>query len=169
MTTIVGLGAAGLTVATIARTAPDDILTTRLALLGLALFVIALVAGSSRLVGLSSIPTLGAAVIAPAVATDPSWAGTLLVGCAWYLSVELAWTGLDRREHGPIGRPLARRRLHEVTTVVALTLAVGLVGATAADIAPPRSLYLQGPVVLALLAVLGAVTAQLARYDPQDG
>ena len=169
MTSAASLGLAGLTVAAIATTAPDDLITTRLAGLGLAAFAVALIAGSSRLVGLSSIPVVGSAIVATAVASDPGWARTLLVGCAWFVTVELAWHAIDAREHGPVGGAVARRRVHEVATVVTGTLVVGLIGAIATDWAPPRTLYAQAPIVVTLFAALGVVTFQLTRADQRRG
>ena len=94
----------------------------RLALAGLILFGLTLALGSARLVGLATLPMLGAALVA---ADGRASIGSIVVGCLWYVTLELAWDSIERRDGGERTAAYAHRRVFEVTTVVTLTLAVG--------------------------------------------
>ena len=145
----------------------DEVIAARLAILGLTLIVVALALGSNRLIGLASIPMLGSAAIASAVADDPDWIRTIAVGCLWYVAVELAWDSVEQREDGARGRSLDRRRINELATVVTVALVIAIVGASASGFSRPRTLLVQAPIVLSLFVAIGAATALLARSAPE--
>ena len=70
----------------------------RLAITGVVLFAIALVVGSPRFVGLATVPVLGGALIASALGAEPAWLRSIVLGCVWYVAVELAWEAIERRD-----------------------------------------------------------------------
>ena len=70
----------------------------RLAITGVVLFAIALVVGSPRFVGLATVPVLVGALIASALAAEPAWLRSIVLGSVWYVAVELAWEAIERRD-----------------------------------------------------------------------
>ena len=135
----------------------------RLAMVGVVAFVIALAVGSARAVGLATVPVLGSALIATSGADDPDWVRSIVVGCLWYVAVELAWDSIERRDGGERTSALVHRRVHEVATVVTLSLIVTISGFLASGVAPPRTLLTQGPIVVGLLAAIGLTSRHLVK------
>jgi hypothetical protein len=130
-------------------------LSGRLGILGAIVFAIGVVAGSSRLVAMATAPVLGAALSVSAAADDPAWTRSILIGCLWYVAVELAWDAIERRSDiDRIGSP-GRVRIHEVATVLSLSIAVTTVASLLANNAPERTLALQGALIVSMLAALG--------------
>jgi len=135
----------------------------RLAVSGVILFAFTLAVGSARLVGLATLPVFGAALVA---AGGRASVGSIVVGCLWYVALELAWDSIERRDGGERTAAFVHRRVHEVATVVTLALVVTIAGFAATDAAPERSLFTQGPIIVGLLIALGLVTRSFARRRP---
>ncbi len=135
----------------------------RLAIIAVVILALALVVGSAWLVGAASIPLLAAALISSGSQSEPAWIQTLLVGCLWYVALELAWDAIDRRAGGPLDGLVARVRIHEVSTVVVVAFGVGVVGLVATEVAPDRDLIAQAPILVGLLLALGAAIRHLRR------
>ncbi len=132
----------------------EIILSGRLAVFGVVVFSIGFAAGSPTAIALSTAPVLGAALSVSAAADDPAWTRSILIGCLWYLAVEVGWDAIGRRkELRRVGQP-GRRRIHEVATVLTLSVGMSTMAALLADTAPERTLILQGGLVLSILSAL---------------
>lgn len=132
-----------------------------LALLGVGVLLVALVFGSRRLVAIATLPILAAALIVSAAGDEPAWIRSIVLGTLWYLTAELAWEGIERRDGVQRSDAFNSRRLDEVTTVVALTLAVTTIGASLAFLAPARSVFAMGLIFVGLLIALGSATRRI--------
>ena len=153
---------AAVTAAVIAGVSTRADFAGRLAIVGVVFFAIALALGSARFVGIATVPVLGSAMVAAGGADDPAWVRSIVVGCLWYLAVELAWDSIERRDGGERSSALVHRRVHEVATVVTLSLVVTIAGFAASGVAPQRMLLTQGPIVVGLIAALGLAARHVA-------
>lgn len=135
-----------------------------------ALLLAGLSIGSDRLVGIASLPMLvGAGERLDSI--DQALSGRpLIVGCLWFVTLELAWASIERRDD--VARPPAvdRQRVYEVALVVVVTVVVGVVAILVVPLAPPRTLLVRG-MILALVLVLMAEVVRRLRLpaDPDDG
>lgn len=134
---------------------------TRVAAAGVALFAGALLFGSTRVLGLTTLPVLGGAFLAVAGAAEPAWVRSILLGGLWYVVVELAWDAIERRDGAARSPGFSNRRINEVTTVVILALGISTMAFLLSSYAPPRTLFAVGAVVLILLAGLAAATRRV--------
>ncbi len=133
----------------------------RLALVGAVLTFAALAIGSEALLALATAPILGAAVMAVDSSSGPNWGRSLLIGSLWFVTVELGWYAIQRRDRGRLPIEVTVQRVREVATVVTVTLAAGIVAVGAATFSPPRSLVVRATLAAALIAGLAAVLRQL--------
>jgi hypothetical protein len=140
----------------------------RLAIAGVVLFVFALIIGSPRLVGAASLPVLGSALIASAASDETQWLPSMLVGLLWYVAVELAWDAIVRRGGADHSARLSRRRIHEVSMVVMISLFVASLGYAATSFAPDRTLVVLAPLLVAIIAGLGWSTRHLVSTAPTN-
>lgn len=138
--------------------------TARLAILGVVLFAIALTLGSGRLVGLTTLPILGAALISVVNADQPVWVRGLAVGVLWYLAAELGWDAIERRDGVTRTAAYDNRRIDETGTVVLLSLAVTIVAFLVSSSSPVRTIVVVGIALVALAATLGVATQRLRRH-----
>ncbi len=138
----------------------------RLAVVGVATLSIALVLGSARLVGVATVPVLGGALVASAVAGEPTWVRATVLGCLWYIAAELAWDAIERRDGAQRSHGFAARRVHEVATVVALSLATAMAGFLVSSLAPVRTLFTTALLITGLVAGLILSTRHLQRFHP---
>ncbi|MGI9605124.1 MAG: hypothetical protein ACR2P0_03200 [Acidimicrobiales bacterium] len=134
----------------------------RLALTALVFYGIVLIVGSARLVGLSSILMLGAA-LASTSSTDPEWVRSIVIGCVWYAAIEIGWSSIEQRKGAERTAAFNRRRVNEVATVVALAVIVTLAGLVGSGAAAERTLIAQAPIVLGLVAAVALITRSLER------
>lgn len=77
-----------------------------------------------------------------------------MLGCLWYVAVELAWDAIERRSDGQRSSALDLRRINEVSTVVVVSLVVTASAYAASSLDAPRTLLRQAVIVIALLAAL---------------
>lgn len=133
----------------------------RLAIVAAVLTVGALVIGSEVLLALATAPVLGAAVAAVDASAGPTWGRSLLIGCLWFVAVELGWYAIQRRGRDMVPVEVTVQRIREVATVVTVTLAVGVVAVGAATFSPPRSLLVRALLAATLVGGLAAVLRQL--------
>ena len=152
---LVSIALAGANTAVIAFDWTNEDLTIRIALGGLAIFAVAVVLGSSRLVGAAAGPMVGAAIIGAAEADHSVWLAAGIWGTTYYAASELAWHSLERRRHGVASAEVARRRIVEVTTVVAVSLALTATALVLSSGSPVRVAWVQG--ILVALGVVGLV------------
>ncbi len=162
------LGLAAITAGVVTASSwPDSQLAGRTAILGVTILLVALVLGSARLVGISTLPILGGAIMASR-ATELSWARMIVVGCLWYIAAELAWDAIERRDGAGRSKALENRRVHEIATVVALALAITTAGYLTAFLAPARTLVAEGLGVLGVVAVIGLAIRRLNESRRED-
>ena len=133
----------------------------RLSTLGVTLFAIALLVGSRRFVGLTTVPVLGGALIASAVAAEPAWHRSIALGCLWYVAVELGWEAIERRDGAERTSAYDNRRIHEIATVVLLSLATTTGGFLFSFLAPVRTMAVVGLVFVVLLTAMSRATRHL--------
>jgi hypothetical protein len=126
----------------------------QLAAFGVILVACALALGSARLIGVATLPMLGAALIASAVADEPAWARSIVLGILWYVAAEVAWDGIERRDGVNRSSAFDNRRIDEVAVVVTLSLVIAGAGLLAASFAPTRTIFSVGLVIVGLLAAL---------------
>lgn len=133
-------------------------LVSRGAFLGLIVLAVGTAFGSERVVALATAPTLGSALLGVTAGGELAWGRSIIIGCLWYASLELAWASIEHRD-GTIRTPaVGRSRLQEVATVVIVAVLVAGVGAAASSFAPERTLVVRVLVVSAvLLSVVGAL------------
>lgn len=149
------LVAAGVTTTMIAASNwTGDNVAGRFALAGFALFVIALAFGSARFVGMASLPVLGSALFASTTADSPAWVRSIVVGCLWYVAVELAWDSIERRKGVRRSRALELRRINEVSSIAVISLGVTVTAYAGSSLDAPRTLIGQAVIVVSLLAAL---------------
>jgi len=139
----------------------------RLAVGALVFFILMLAYGSTRFVGLSSVPMLAAA-LSTSSSSNPAWVFAIVIGCLWYAAIELAWESIDRRSRGVPSETVSQRRLNEVATVATLALAVTAAALAAASVAPQRTLLYQGPIIIGLFAAVTLVARNLAGQIDSD-
>lgn len=135
----------------------------RMAIFGAVVFAIAVAVGSARLVGLSALPILGAALITTAATDDPAWVRSIVVGILWYLAAEMAWEGISRRDGVHRSTAFNDRRIDEITTVVMLSLAVTSAAFLTSQLTPVRTILAVGLVLFGLIAGLHLATRHLNR------
>lgn len=154
---------------TIATTTRFTRSTTQFVGFGLAIFLLAVVAGSRFAVGGAVMVALAGAVIEIGTAADQGWDRPLIIACLWYAAAELAWDSMECRDGRNRSPAAALERLGEVATVlvaslVAIVLAVAIMGS-----APPRTLAVLAATVGVLAIGLIAATRQLAATDSNSG
>lgn len=166
-------GAAGLAVASICTVvvarAGSAIpwLEIRAPLAGLVFLAAGLLIGSERLVGFASLPMLAGALLSVEPIDGPAWGRSLIVGCLWYVALELAWASVERRDGVERAEAIGRQRRREVSQVVIVAIAVGLGSALLATVAPARSLFVRGVVIAGFLAALIAAADRLTTSRPE--
>lgn len=153
--TAAALGLSGLIAIIIAMSSRGQAaIAGQLAVFGVILVACALALGSARLIGVATLPILGAALIASAIADEPAWTRSIVLGILWYVAAELAWDAIERRDG--VNRSSAHddRRIDEVAMVVTLSLVIAGAGLLAASFAPTRTIFTVGLVIVGLLAAL---------------
>ena len=158
----VALGVAGVvaTVIAISSSSATEI-SSRLAILGVALFAVAVILGSARLVGIATLPVLAAALVGSVAAAEPAWVRSIVLGIAWYMAVELAWDAIERRDGVERSSAFNDRRIDEVTTVVILALVITTAGFLLSFLAPVRTALVAGLFVVCVVAGLRLATRRL--------
>jgi hypothetical protein len=139
----------------------------KLAAAAVVLFAIALLAGSARAIGVTTLAMLGAAIAAFAATGQSMWIRAILIGSLWYVASELAWDAIERRSGAIRTRTLDARRAFEVSTVVTIALAIAAAGFAASSLAPTRTLLSVGVVVGGLFVGLAAATRHIGRAGPE--
>lgn len=163
------IAVAGVTAILIAVAAGGFDFAGRLAASAVMFFVVALVLGSGRGVGLATLPMLVAAVAALSAATQPLWTRSILIGILWYVASELAWDAIERRSGASRSPELNYRRSFEVSTVVAVALTITTSGFLASRLAPTRTLLSVGVVVFGLFIAIGMATRHVDAAGPDSG
>lgn len=135
----------------------------RLAITAVVLLAVALAVGSGRLVAFTSLPLLGAGLITVVGVTGTLWVRALVVGVLWYLSAELGWEAIERRDGVRRTREFNSRRLDEVSYVVLMSMGVTGLAFALSAVAPLRTTVILGLALAALIAGVGGVTRRV-RY-----
>jgi len=133
----------------------------RVAIAAVVLFALALAAGSARLVGLTTL-VMATSALAATQSSDPAWVRTTVIGCIWYMAVELAWESIGRRHHRGRNEAVTMRRINEVATVVTIALIVAAGAFVLSSNAPQRTLLSQGPIMIGILVAMTVATRALA-------
>ena len=141
----------------------------RMAILGFGLFALALAVGSAQLVGITTLPIFGAALIASAGADEPAWIRSIVLGVLWYLAAELAWEGIERRDGVARSSAFNDRRIDEATTVLVLSLAITSVAFLISFLAPVRTVLAVGLVIVGLVTALILANRHLSLGDHDQG
>ena len=141
------------------------VLTSRLAVFGLLLFILAAVVGSPLLIGLATAFFFGVGLIAVIEPDDTGWTAAAMIGGALYVACELAWHSTDERRRRVRSGAVDRARVRDVSTVVVVTLVISLVASLSDGAAPTRTLWVQAVAALAVVfglmqvrTVVGSVT-----------
>ncbi|MDH3293666.1 MAG: hypothetical protein OER95_05025 [Acidimicrobiia bacterium] len=155
MAAAVGLGLIT-TLSIVATTSRFPGPAAQLAWAGFVVLAASVALGWSAGVGLAGLPMLAAAVIEIATVSSQGWLRATAVGCLWFCTAELAWDSIERRDGQRRAARLNRRRVQEVATVVAATLAVTLTAVFLIGRAPDRTFWIQiltlGVAVAAMIA-----------------
>lgn len=125
------------------------------------------VVGSARWVGATSAPMLAAVVLESGFSEDPSWLRSIILGCSWFVVLELSWEAIDRRSGARHTIAATLRRVQEVVTVVAVSLGVGLIASSATSLAPVRTVALQALVLGGLLAAFVSLVRHVVMSGPK--
>lgn len=131
-------------------------LAARLGVAGLLILAVGVLLGSTGLVGFATLPALAGATIGLDRPQGHAWGQALLIAVLWYVAVELAWAAIERRDGTERSPAVARLRVREVATVVAVVVVVGVAGSLLTTLAPVRTVPVRA---LAVVAVLGGVVA----------
>lgn len=153
--------AAGFTVVVLESQAEQTLVGARVTVMGAAFFVAALLIGSTRLVGLATLPALGGAFLALAAGPEPAWVRSILLGCLWYAATETAWDAIERRDGATRLRAFSARRINEVATVVTVAVGFSAFAFALSALAPTRNLFTVGIAILVVLIGLAAATRLL--------
>lgn len=129
-------------------------------------FVVAMLLGATRLVAVATLLVLTGGLIAVA-GTNPTWVRLIVVACLCYLTAELGWEGIERRDEARRSAAFNTRRINEVATVILLSLGVATVALVTSSLAPVRSVAVVGIVVLGLLLTL-RLTVRRVTDAPLD-
>jgi len=150
-----------------ATTSEADTAVAPLLLIAGAMHVYFLVVGSVRMVAASSAPVLASFVLESGFGDEPSWIRSIVLGCWWFVAMELSWEAVERRNGARHTRAASMRRVQDVVTVVAITLAVGLIAASATSFAPVRSVAVQALVLAGVLAGFVWVVRHVVAGRPE--
>ena len=112
--------------------------------------VVALVFDLPQVLAASTILVLGAVLVEAGLGDEPTWIRSLAIGCLWFITVEVGWEALERRDGSRRTAAAFARRVQELSTVVVLALVLGVVAIALISFAPARSVLLQA-VILALV------------------
>jgi len=124
-----------------------------------------LIIGSARWVGVSTMPMVAAVMLESGFADEPSWIRSIILGCWWFVTMELSWEAIDRRGRVRYTTRATMRRVQDVVTVVAIALVVGLVASSATSFSPVRSVALQAVVLGGLLAAFLSLVRHVATNE----
>ncbi|MDJ0497892.1 MAG: hypothetical protein QNJ89_08685 [Acidimicrobiia bacterium] len=160
------IAVASVTALIIGTVSPNDLAGT-VAWGGAVVFVVAMLLGAGRLIGVATLLTLAGGLIA-ATAANPNWIRLIVVACLWYLAAELGWEGIDRRDEAQRSAALNSRRINEVATVILLSICVAAVALATSSFAPVRSLSVVGVAVLGLLLTLGLAVRRVTDARVED-
>ncbi|MCP5032266.1 MAG: hypothetical protein GY939_10710 [Actinomycetia bacterium] len=125
--------------------------------------------GSERLIALATAPVLAGAAIAFFPSDQLLWGRSLVAGCLWYVAVEAGLASIEYRDGVQRATAVARKRINEVVTVVALAAFVGGLGAVMAAVAPERTLLMRALGFAALVLVLVWALRQILGSSPRPG
>lgn len=155
------VGLAALVAIGVSATEASDAVIALLVIAG-AMHVYFLVLGSARWVAASSAPVLATIVLESGFSDEPSWIRSIVLGCWWFVAMELSWEAVDRRTGVRSTQAAMMRRVQDVVTVVAVALIVGLIASSATSFAPVRSVVMQAVVLTGLLAAFVSVARHVA-------
>ena len=158
--------AVGFVVVVLDTQVEQTLVGARITVMGAAFFAVALLIGSSRLVGLATLPALGGAFLALAAAPEPAWVRSILLGSVWYATMELAWDAIERRDGARRSRAFGARRVNETATVIAVALGFSAAAFALSTFAPTRTLFTVGVAILVLLVGLASATRLLGDARP---
>lgn len=124
-----------------------------------------LIIGSARWVGVSTVPMVAAVMLESGFADEPSWMRSIILGCWWFVTMELSWEAIDRRSGARYTTKATMRRVQDVVTVVCVAMVIGLVASSATSFAPVRSVALQAVVLGGLLAGFLSLVRHVATNE----
>ena len=133
---------------------------------GFVILALSVFAGWSTGVGLAGLPVLAGAMIEIASQPTQDWLRATLIGCLWYVTSELAWDAIDRRDGHVRSRAFNRRRVEEVAAVVGGTTVLALVAAAALGQAPSRTFLVQVVTLALASAMVIAAAKRLLGSQP---
>ena len=159
---------AGIVATTISVSSRSDPIAPRLAILSFVVFCLALAVGSSRIVGLASFGVLGSALIASALTETSTWVESIVLGCLWYVAVELAWDSISRRDGAVRSVAYNLRRVQALSSVVVLCLGVAWIAFAATALGPSRTLLGRAAFLLAALGALAFAIRHITATAPKS-
>lgn len=163
---MISIALAGLGAIIVARnTSEFEWAVVRLAWLAVLIFAGAAAIGSERLVASSAIPVLVGLLLTDNGQGQAASVEALVVGCIWFIAVETALASIEGRGGLTPDPSVITRRVTELTTVIALATAVGLIALSVESFAPERSLLLRAAVALVVLVVLFSAARHLSDHD----
>ena len=115
-----------------------------------------LLIGSASWVGVASLPMIGAIMFESGFGDEPSWVRAIVIGCLWFVALEMSWEAIERRSGSTYTRASGATRVREVATVVGVALVLGIFAAAATEFAPARSVLVQAIVLGSLLGALAS-------------
>lgn len=154
--------------ATVVALSAEDLhwLANRAAIAALIVALFGLVIGIDGLIGLATLPMLGGALAGVDPASGPALGRSLIIGCLWYIGLELAWWSVELRNNTVRSPAIAQQRAREVATVVIVTLAVGLAATGFTYLAPTRTLLVRALMAGAILITLAGAARHLTTSGP---
>lgn len=139
----------------------------RVELIAVAVLAAGVAVGAERAVAAAPLPALGGVMIGAGGGGSVAWGWSIVIGCAWYVAVELGLASIDVRDGAQRTAALALRRGREISTVVAVATGVGMAGLLLTSYAPQRTLALRAVTLAALIMALGWGLRHLtATADP---
>lgn len=145
--------AAATFVVILATRSDEDTIVGQLAGFGVIAFCVSVWFGARQLAGFASVPVLGSELIEVSASDESIWIQTLIVGCLWYVTVEVGWEAIERRDASQHSRAAVLQRSREVITVVALSLIGGVMALVTVSVAPVRTLPVQALVIIGVLSL----------------
>jgi len=123
---------------------------------------------SERIVAFATAPALIGLVVGATGSTQIAWGSALIVGCLWYLAVEVALSSIEWSGGLQVSATVLQRRLLDVASVLLFGVAAALVGVLLAGWAPERTIAARVVVLVVVLGALVAGVRHLGSVDPAE-
>lgn len=140
-------------------------LVFRLEVVAWVVLAVGVVLGVEWLVATAAVPALAGAVLTVLAAPQVPWVEPLVIGCLWYLGVEVALGSIEWRDGIPRSGGAIWVPVNRLAQVMAATGLTGLTVVVLGSVAPDRTLVARGGAMALMVAALIWARRWLHRSD----